>query len=187
MNLHEFTSEVLKVAKAFDKTPNDEFLKVLYRKMEGVNSREFHAMCEWAIEECEHFPKIARWMMLKNRITSNRKQQQETRFEFENCRECLSCGFIYVQVGVSKTFVACTCEMGRQWPTNLPTLAQVPNAKVLPWKLSDFKPTSERSFENLRDGFMERVNIAQQFWTHNPSLREIDAKFLPPMPPGVLA
>lgn len=167
MTRPEFNFEFKQVCEVFEKAPTDAYIDILANKMLDLTIPEFRAMKARVFEECEHFPKITKWVHLSNWIKDKRVARpiNET---FKNCEVCLSTGFIHVQLGQSKTFVKCICELSENWPIeNMPTIEQVKNAKIIPWRLSDFKPSHERSFENLTEGFRETINIAQQFWAHN--------------------
>jgi hypothetical protein len=169
MNRHEFATEMQEVLKVFEKNPAEQYLNILARKLEDVTISEFRAMKMRAFEECEHFPKISKWVHLANWIKDKRESRPHLLEAFKNCEVCLSTGFIHVQVGASKTLVKCVCELSDNWPVEgMPTLEQVrARAKIIPWILMDFKPSADHDIWSLAEGFGEMVNIARQYWAYN--------------------
>jgi hypothetical protein len=165
------------VLKIFEKNPEPAYLSILFSKLDNVTVAEFRAMKMRVFDECEYFPKLTKWVQLKNWVLDKRIHRPMS-VDFSSCHNCLSTGFIKVLSSGVSTVVKCSCEASNRWQKNIPALEQVDNYKIIPWTNSEFRPNKDCTFDNRVEWFKETINIAEQFWMNSkfykkPTVAEI--------------
>lgn len=92
MTNEEFVSELADISSVFEKRVNDALLAVLYDKLGDLAIPEFRAIKTRAIEECDFFPKVSKWLSLREWVLAKRPKQK--RGEHFPCPRCGGTGEI---------------------------------------------------------------------------------------------
>jgi hypothetical protein len=88
MTLHEFAIEVKELYQLFDKATNEALNKRLFQKLECLEASEFRAMKTRILDECEHFPRLAKFQALKEWILTKRAPAEKL-----ECQRCMGVGY----------------------------------------------------------------------------------------------
>jgi hypothetical protein len=166
MTKNDFLIELKEVFETFEKTPIESYVEILFNRVEHVTIAEFRVMKMRVFDECEYFPRLTKWVQLKNWVLDKRIKRPMT-VELNLCDDCLGTGFIKVISRGTSTVAKCTCESSNNWQVSIPTLEQIDDYQVVPWENSEFRPNKECSFDNRVEWFKETINISEQFWKHS--------------------
>ncbi len=179
------TSIFIRFGKVIEAWSEKKYSPVMLSRIEvntfDLSDDEMNVLCNLLLDHCEHRPSVAKVNEYASIVRNRRGRPIEEPAHYVHfCLECLDVGVVKVKGIGFESLMLCDCDSrdhGREGPRN-------------PWKLPRwsksishdyrrekcpvdwFKPNIDPagitydSLTDRRDGWLERIKIAEQFWAN---------------------